>query len=200
MPNTNVALIGEDELCLAILKKLINQFNPTLCIHYELITRGFGNIKNSIAKFDQASRVVTHIILTDLDRHPCPISLIEDWKVPNNRENLIFRIAVREIEAWLLADRNGFAEFLGIRSQIIHPYPEQIEDPKSLLLQLAGRSRRAGLSKDLVPGKNSTALIGPLYNERLTQFIINSWNPNSASANSESLDRAIRRIEQIGRS
>lgn len=198
MPNTFVALVGEDELCMAVLKKLINQFNPTLCIHYEFVTRGYGNIKNNISRYVQASNNISHIILTDLDQYPCPLSLIHDWNIPNTkRENFIFRIAVKEVEAWLLADRVGFANFLKVNPQVIPPYPEEIVDPKQHLLKIASRSRVSGLARDLLPTKNSTAIIGPLYNERLTKFISDTWNAATAAENSNSLLRAIKHIQEI---
>ena len=31
-----------------------------------------------------------------------------------------FRVAVREVEAWLLADRETFADFLGVRAKRIN--------------------------------------------------------------------------------
>jgi len=37
------------------------------------------------------------LLLTDLDQHPCPLGLIEGWLDVEPHANLIFRVAVREL-------------------------------------------------------------------------------------------------------
>jgi hypothetical protein len=40
-----------------------------------------------------------------------------------------YRIAVREVEAWLMADRVAFADALGVRVSVIPTQPERSQTP-----------------------------------------------------------------------
>jgi hypothetical protein len=108
--------------------------------------------------------------------------------------NLVFRVAVREIESWLPADREGFADFLGIGSDLIPLQPDQIPDPKQTLVKLARRSRRRTLRESIVPRRGSTAVQGPDYNGCLGDFVRGHWNRNAAAERSPSLDRTWTRL------
>jgi hypothetical protein len=108
--------------------------------------------------------------------------------------NLIFRIAVREIESWLLADRTGFASFLNIKKQLIPLNPDGIRDPKRLLINLAKRSHRRLIRNAIVPTPGNTARIGPDYNGQLSYFVTNIWNIEEALKNSDSLRRTVKAI------
>ena len=77
------------------------------------------------------------MVLTDLDDGPCPSDLIGGWLTSPRHPNLILRVAVREVEAWLLADAGNLAKFLGIDEARIPAIPEEIRDPKAMLVELA---------------------------------------------------------------
>jgi len=108
--------------------------------------------------------------------------------------NLMVHVAVREAEAWVLADKDNFAKFLGIRPALIPDDVEDIEDPKRELIQLARRARKKDLRDDLCPPPNSTRKVGPNYNARLSAFVERLWDPNTAGGRAESLERAIDRL------
>ena len=107
---------------------------------------------------------------------------------------MLFRVAINEVESWLLADRVGFAEYLGISINLIPTSVDSLPDPKQSLINLARRSRKKNLRLGIVPGRNSTATQGPNYNECLIPFVKNSWNLEDACVNSESLLRAVKSI------
>ena len=78
---------------------------------------------------------MSYFVFTDLDDKPCATFLIEDWfegpiaDYPKRRAaNLLFRIAVHEVESWIMADRESFAKFLGIS---VHKIPLQTDDSRS---------------------------------------------------------------------
>jgi hypothetical protein len=99
-------------------------------------------------------------------------------------------VAVREVESWLLADRGGFSQFLGISDLLVPAQPDLIADPKQTLIELARRSRRGALKTAIVPREGSTAFQGPDYNSCLGDFVRNRWDSNSARGRSPSLNRA----------
>lgn len=137
-------------------------------------------------------------MLTDLDNYDCPLRLIEDWlgqdKTAN--PNFIFRIAVREVEAWLMADRENLAHFLGIPLQYIPQESDSLIDAKATLINLAERSRKRELKSDLIPKKGSTAKQGSNYNGCLAQCL-QTWRLEKAMRVLPSLARAHHHLSQF---
>jgi hypothetical protein len=190
----DVQLVVEDELSGVVLRKLVEQSSNGLSVHNVLSTGGFGKIKNRIDRFKNACNIVPHIILTDLDRGECAPSLLKDWNVGAGTQNFLFRIAVREVEAWLLADREGFAEYLNLPLAKMPQHPEQENDPKQTLFSLVRKCKKRRLVDELLPAIGSSASIGPLYNIKMGNFVRDSWSIQRAAINSDSLSRAIKRI------
>lgn len=190
---SNIIIAVEDELSGAVMERLIAVigYKDTYRVFN---ARGYGKLKTGMTKFREASRIFPHIVLTDLDRFPCPLTLLSNWGATQLPENLLIRIAVREVEAWLLADRRGISDFLNIDISKVPDNPETEEDPKRTLVNLARKSRFRKLSKEIIPDPNSSATIGPLYNYHFINFVNTHWDINKACQNSQSLNRAFLRI------
>lgn len=184
-------LVVEDVLSEAVISRLLAHVGYTGNSTFR-ITRGNNQIKQNVAKYKGASRVVPHIVLTDLDRYPCPPSLLDDWGVGELPSNMLLRIAVREVEAWLLSDRNGIASFLHTAVEKVPSSPEAEDDPKQSLFSVIRKSRKRRLVEEMVPKPG--AHIGPLYNERMCDFALNYWQIAAAMENAPSLVRSITRI------
>ncbi|MFA6922278.1 MAG: hypothetical protein WC216_10580 [Gallionella sp.] len=193
----DVQLIVEDELSGFVLRKLVELSGKGLSVYGVLSMGGFGNIKNQIPRFKNASNVIPHIILTDLDTCDCAPRLMKDWDIDSVQKNLLFRVAVREVEAWLLADRQGIADYLGLPLAKIPLHPEHETDPKQTLLNLVRKCKRRRLIVELVPAAGSSASIGPLYNSRMGDFVRDRWDMQRAMVNSDSLSRAVNRISAL---
>ena len=129
-----------------------------------------------------------------MDQHRCAPELIDEWLDHSCHANLLFRVAVREVEAWMLADRGGMAQFLGISDLLVPAEPDLVPDPKQTLINLARRSRRGALKSAIVPRQGSTAVQGPDYNGCLGDFVRNQWDSNAARGRSQSLNRAWQRF------
>lgn len=156
------------------------------------ITRGNDQIKKNVPKYKGASRFVPHIILTDLDRYPCPPALLDSWGVGELPPTMLFRIAVREVEAWLLSDREGIATFLHTATVRVPFNPEAEDDPKQTLYSLVRKSRKRRLVEEMIPQPG--AHIGPLYNEHMCDFAMNHWQVEVAVENAPNLAKNILRI------
>lgn len=190
----SIAVVVEDELSGAIMRRLIAAMGRNFVIDRMINTRGHGQIKSGIGKFRTSSYALPHVVLTDLDRYPCPPALLDNWGATDLPPQLLFRIAVREVEAWLLADREGIAEFLHVAVSKVPHAPEAEGDPKRTLLNLARRSRKRRLAQELVPALGSAAPIGPLYNARLSEFVYDKWNVDQAKLLADSLSRTLNRL------
>lgn len=191
MSSIPVHLAIEDDLSEVVVRKLLSQTGRGYFVGSVFGAAGFGYLKKRANKFNAAAAAGTPIILlTDLDNYQCPSDLIANWLDSEPHTNLIFRIAVREVESWLLADREGFADFLRISSVLMPLEPDQVPDPKLTVINLARRSRSRALRESIAPRQGSTALQGPDYNGCLGDFVRNRWDLNAAAKRSPSLSRA----------
>lgn len=192
---STVYLAAEDEPGLAVGRKLISEA-PQLSIYREENGHGNGTLKSKASNYDQMARSgLPVVMLTDLDRYPCPPKLLEDWLKRKPSPGFLFRICVREVEAWLLADRESMAAFLGVKVRAIPQAPEELSDPKSVLIKVSQQSKRRHLRLAFQP--TGTATIGPRYNEFLSEFIRVQWNIESAALAAPSLMRARHQIRSL---
>lgn len=122
----------------------------------------------------------------------------DGWK----KQHLAINIAIDEGETWLMADRQSFSDYFGIRLSLI---PDMKKNSKELsesipyktslyfLQQMVPYSRKERVLENLScerPGKKP-----PTYNALWADFIENHWNMEIASHKSESLLRAINRVQ-----
>ncbi len=103
--------------------------------------RGAGYIKSKIGGFDRSAAGSPLLTLVDFvdTGLACPPALVEQW-VPHRHEDHVFRVAVKEIESWILADRAGVAAWLGVAERLLPTEPEGLPDPKRALVNVARRS------------------------------------------------------------
>ncbi|OGJ89502.1 MAG: hypothetical protein A2487_06340 [Candidatus Raymondbacteria bacterium RifOxyC12_full_50_8] len=190
----NVNLVVEDDIHLFVLRRVIRYSSRNFEIYRVLGKRGNSYIKQNMLAFNKAAKHFPFIILTDLDRAICAASLIDEWIAFKKDGNLLFRIAIREAEAWLLADRKNFASFLGVSDNIIDRDPEGIDNPKEYIINLAKRSSKRNIKKDIIP--QGTASIGRNYNTCIGEFILNSWSVDDACRHSKSLQGLVTKIKE----
>jgi len=195
MSDIMINLVFEDSLSGSVLSKLLAHSHRHYVVGHRYDAGGFGWIKKKIDGFNHAAKGMPYLVLTDLDRHKCPPILIEEWLSTTRHPNLVFRVAVREVEAWLLACRDSFAAFLGVPPNRIPLNVEEITNPKEFVVNLARRSRKKNVRVDIAPAPASTAKVGPDYNGRLVYYVENLWDPSVAKENSPSLRKAIEALE-----
>jgi hypothetical protein len=192
-----INLAVEGTLDEEVLRKILQQAGRGYAIGTTHGHRGCGYLRRTIPGFNQGAKGTPFAVLTDLDREKCPPALIRAWLSQPKHPNLIFRVAVRAVEAWLLAHRQGIASFLGIHEDLVPRNVDALENPKQTLVELARKSRSRALREAMVPRRDSTATIGPDYNGRLAVFIRRDWDVTSAVRCSPSLERAVRRIGEF---
>jgi len=147
-------------------------------------------LQRSLA-YNKAATVTPWFVLLDLDTDAqCASQAITRW-LPNPSEGMRFRIAVRAIEAWLMADRESMANFLYVASSKIQHAIELDSNPKQTLINIARTSRNKSIRDAIVPRQESGATIGPLYVAQLTEFTEKHWRSDVAQNHSKSLRRCI---------
>lgn len=141
------------------------------------------------ARYNQAARHQVVLGLVDLEQESCAVTALKKRFPRGLSTSFGLRIAVRMLESWLLADREGIARFLGISPALVPSQPDEIIHPKRALVQLARRSRNRALRESLVPG-SSGAVVGPEYVITMRHFIETDWSVERGRGVSCSLDSA----------
>jgi hypothetical protein len=184
----------EDEISEIVATKLVREVVPNGVIGLRLRKGGFGYLRSSLSKFCQMAQREHVLLLADLDRQPCAPGLIASWaggqRLP---DKLLFRVPVREIEAWLLADRQGMAALMGVSEASLPPEPDALPDPKQALLNAARNAGRS-VRSELIVSRGAIASQGLGYNRVLSEYVSTSWNINRAVERSASLRRAVTRL------
>jgi len=189
--------VVEDVLSLSVMQKVLAHTNRGYAVIRTLNESGVDKIRMSLSKYRNASRVLAHVVLVDLDNMPCAPALRQQWGMAVVPDTLLFRVAVREVEAWVLADRAGFARFAGIPASKVSQAPETLADPKQALINLVRQSRHRRLVADLVPEQGTSMSKGPMYNERLGQFVREKWDVTAAMQAAPSLQRTVDRLKHF---
>jgi hypothetical protein len=193
-----INLATEDELSEAVLRRLLRFVGRGYEIGVAYRRGGYGYLRRTVRGWNRAARGIPFIVLTDLDQHACPTALIDGWLNEPKHCNLLFRVAVREVEAWLLADPGCLARYLVVRESWVPNDPERLLDPKGALIDLARESRSATVRDRIVPKRGGSAKQGPDYNGCLVQFVASHWEIKSAAAQSPSLARTVKRLAAFG--
>jgi hypothetical protein len=113
---------------------------------------------------------------------------------------MCFRVAVREVESWLLADKHRFSAFFSLPLAAVPDDPDALLDPKAALLTAIARSRRNSIRADMLPRHSSGRRVGPAYVSRLIEFTSDrerGWRPDVAAERSESLARCLSRLDAL---
>jgi hypothetical protein len=194
MRYVNIAV--EDELSEAVARKLVSVYAGRLAVAYAYRQGGYGYLKKNIRAFNHASRTTPFFVLTDLDDRDCAPLLLADW-LQGTRKNrkLLLRVAVREVEAWLLGDRMAFSHFMGIAPNMIPQRVEELPDPKMVLLKLVSHCRKREIKEDILPPADRQ--IGPGYNSKLAEYVFDFWDPNEAAKHSPSLSAALSSLQHL---
>lgn len=198
MPH-HVTVATEDEVSEAVALRLLAEHPSALALHSSPLRRGgFGYLKANLEKFRAIAQRHPVLLLTDLDRKPCAPGLVADWMGGKSLPpHLLFRVVVREVEAWLMADAEALRDFLSLNSARIPNRPEERLDPKTDLIQICRKVQRKSFREELVPEKGSTAKVGVGYNLHMVRFVRDHWDPARAAQNAPSLARARRRLAEL---
>lgn len=155
---------------------------------------GKGAIDRDIKKYWKAAHVHPFVIFRDLDRdgEGCPVTLraelVED--TPGESPDLLIRIVDQCIESWILADREGVAEFCGRSVASVRPSDSR---HKEHLLRLFQKAQ----FKDAVLREGGKLRFGTAYKEHLQNLMNHYWSIERAATESDSLRRALERLTEL---
>ena len=194
---TRVILVTEDLLSDAVSTQLLSHFG--IDIVQNVIYEGKTYLQRKARGFNQTARAACGVfMLTDLDSpNLCPPALIAAWLHSPRNPRFLLRVAIMEVESWVMADRRAFAEFLSIPTHRIPPNTDEIPNPKEFVVSLARRSRNHRLREALVPKQmTKTVKTGSGYNNLLREFVLTQWDIERAASVSPSLNRTLARLRE----
>ncbi len=192
----NIILAVEDELSEAIATKILNSF--AIKITDTIREGGNAYLREKALELNRAANGMDIFLLTDLDSPKnCPPRLIRSWIKGPLHPRLIFRVAVMEVESWVIADRIGIANFLSIPIHRIPRATDEILNPKEFLVSLARMSKKRKLRNELIPQQGSGIPFSYGYNTRLSSFVRDHWDLERAATVSPSLKRTLERLRLL---
>ncbi len=188
-------LAVEDGISEAVSRRLITDFRKDITVSVVIGLRGKPYLESKRRELNRTAGRVPVFLLIDLDtRKSCPADVAGEWFPGGPAPNMLFRVAVMEVESWLLADRTACAALLGVSIAHIPVHTDCLDDPKQFMVNLARRSKKRNIQQELVPPAGSRTRVGPAYNARMTEFVSKQWDPSRAMSSSESLRRAVERL------
>lgn len=153
--------------------------------------KGKAYLLKQLAKYNQAAYFKPWFVLVDLDKDTqCASEAVELW-LPDAANGMRLRIAVHEVESWLMADAESFASYFNVSLGRIPQLPDSDLEPKNTLIDIVRHSRKKSIRDEIVPRPGSGAKVGPLYATRIKQYTDVYWRPDIAAEHSESLQRCI---------
>lgn len=193
-----IYIATEDILSETVAERLVHESTRNLQIAVRVRRNGNAYLKSKFPELLKTSAKIPVFLITDLDNIQCPVELIKSWTQNTPAPpGMIMRVAVREVESWILADRDGFSGYTGIPVEKMALNADALSDPKRVLLNLVKRYARKKIKESLLPSKSSSSKIGWEYNAVLCQFARDVWSVDRAVRHSDSLRRAVNRLSSL---
>lgn len=179
----------------AVLRRLCEHVGGSLgTVH---VKGGKHRLLHRLGGYNKAARFGPWAVLVDLDQdRECVVDFVRHW-LPYPAEHMRFRVCVRQVETWLLADRERLSAFLAVPRATVPRDPDRCGHAKHEMVNLAGRSTRRAVREEMVPRPRSGRPTGPAYSARLIEFAREHWRPDVAAERSESLQRCVTRLAEL---
>ena len=195
----------EDEPTQHVVRRIVDYLagkvsrKVTLMTGYPFVVGGYGQLKVKAKKWAEAAAHGSWMLVVtdmDTDKGLAPNDFGKKWlgvdclgMLP---QKFIFRIAVREIESWIMADQEAIAKYLHVSEDNFTVIPDELPDPKRELFRIIREKCKALRFKRMLPTKNQH--IGIDYNGRICEFVDKLWRIEKAMQVSPSLHRSVSRL------
>lgn len=205
-----VYISGEDAVTIAVIKRLLAFVSPRFSVLQYIPARG-GEVKKKVLQCNELAKEYPVVMLLDLDEGCAPNLKNNLMRGKPQSPHFIMNISVDEAEAWLMADRHGFSSYFGIQMKYMpdtqmqkqggrNARKEMYFKMKSSLVfthELALLSSSKEVQQKIGVKDPSGPKKGPEYNDAVLPFIETVWDVKSALANSDSLQRMVRRLNTL---
>lgn len=178
-----------------IVRKLLTDVG--LDVTYVHDMNGKGQLDKRLKDFNASAKGSPWFVLRDLDHDSaCAPTYLRRLRL-RTASWMVFRLAVREMEAWLLADREGLAKFMGLSPSVFPDRPDEEDDPTRTLVNLARRSKKRAIVQAFVPRRGDSVSVGPGYEAAIIEFGGLHWSLHRACKRSPSLRSARKALHDL---
>lgn len=192
-PSVTVAVEGDTDV--PVVEKIFKLANREIGpIHGRT---GKSRLDQQLPGYNHAAKYAPWLVLRDLDRDETCAGTLVARLLPTSSPRMRLRIAVRALEAWLLADAHSVSRYFLVSAAAITATPEALPDPKRTLVDLARKSRSSAVRRDMVPEQGMSARVGPGYSSRIIEFARDHWRPRVAAKRAPSLQRCIDAVRKL---
>ena len=163
-----------------------------------IITGGKIKFDARLCNYNQAARHGAWLALRDSDHDAgdCPATRRCTLLTVPQSPALCLRLAVRTVEAWLLADAEAFAEHFSVSGAKVPREPESLDHPKEALVNACRSSRRRDVRAAMVPPPRTSGT-GPEYTTFISRYCREVWRPDTAAFAAPSLRRTLAEIDRL---
>jgi len=195
MPTLVVTVAVEGPTDVPVARRILESVGLEMGPIYEM--GGKAGLDKRLNGYNRAAAFSPWLVLRDLDHDaPCAAALVANL-LPRRSDKMAFRVAVREIEAWLLADGDRIASYLVVPRSRVPDSPDRLSHAKRALVDLARRSRKRAIRDDIVPEQGVRAQVGPGYLGRISEYAAVHWRPHVAAHSSPSLRRCLTALKGV---
>ena len=188
-----VAVEGDTDL--PFVRKLAS--DARIEISTEIDCSGKSRLDADLRGFNSAAQGSPWFVLRDLNSDARCAPEFLRANAMSHSEWMCYRVAVRELESWVLADSHGFSDFFAVEEDAIPAEPDLEIDPTLTIVQLCLASGSKQVRNAMVPMPGAAVSVGPLYEAKLIEFGERRWSVRRAAKNSESLRGARRALRDL---
>jgi hypothetical protein len=193
MPSVTIAVEGDSDV--PVIRKVLTYAGFEVAVVQG--RGGKSKIDANLAAYNAAAALQPWLVVRDLDHDAsCAPELLAQLAFAPAAW-MRFRISVRELESWILADAGAVSRFLRIKRKSVPTDPDSLDDPKLTLLTLAASSPNEAIKADMVQAPGTCAKEGPGYVSRVRELVTKLWSPHVARGRSDSLDRCLQSLESL---
>ena len=192
-----IAVVVEGDTDLPVVRKLTKDAGLTIAA--EIDCGGKHQLDADLSGYNNAAKGSPWFVLRDLNSDAQCAGQFLAARNSTAARWMCFRIAVREMESWVLADAAAISDFLRIPRSAVPTDPDAEDDPTRTIVDLARRSRSRTIEKALVPRAGTSTAVGPLYEAKMIEFTRERWDLDRACQRSRSLARARERLREMAR-
>ena len=143
-----------------------------------IVTGGKNRFDARLSKYNQAALLNPWLALRDSDHDAsdCPATLRHSLLTVPQSPAMCLRLAVRTLEAWLLADARTFSDHFSVPASKVPNEPEGLARPKDALIKACRSSRRREVRAGMVPPPGTSGT-GPEYTNFISRYCREAWRP-----------------------
>ena len=197
---TYIYFSGEDDLSEALAMRCVRYILPNFeFVNIRPRQGGIEGVRDKLQSYVAMALRDPLMVMIDQDKASCAPTrrqkFMDSAGVKSLPKNMVFSVVTQEAESWVLGDREGLARFLSAPTHQIPENPEILLDPKAEIIAIASKGGK--FREKICPKPNTSARVGPDYNNVLCDFVLNHWHLPIAADKCPTLKRTLRRLEEL---